>query len=251
MESEMDFMKRIIAMLMALMLCVAGAALAESVDLEIIWDGQQVEAACVVVDGRVYVAADELAAALGGEYEYTAEAGALSVSFGADADIVGMWLLGDAEGTYMQFKEDGTGVSGGAAASIATIIFEWSRKGDTVTLEYAINGMPAFAEYSYSAADGTLTYAGDAGRVLRRAEISAAPDVTGEWKCQLADALSTLTINADGTAKLVIGAAGYSLTWTLEGDSLNLDQNGVVITASYDGEIIDLPIAGASMIFIR
>lgn len=242
-------MKKIFAVFMMLALACAGHAAAENMDISVIWENEPVDAACVAIDGRIYVDIEQLAAALGLEYEFSAEAGQATVKFsGNDPEIVGKWLLGDDAGTYMEFHADGSGVSGGAAADIATIIFEWTRSGDSVVLEYTFMGVATSAEYSYSADAGTLTYAGNAGRVFSRGQENT---VLGEWQCQLADALSTLTINDDGTAKLVIANAVYNITWTLEGSALYLDQNGAVLTAEFDGETINLPIAGMNMVFTR
>ena len=60
-----------------------------------------------------------------------------------------------------------------------------------------------------------------------------------------------MELNADGSATLTINDSVYSFTWTLNGTSLMLDQNGIELPAEYNGNTISLPLGNNVLTFIR
>lgn len=75
--------------------------------------------------------------------------------------------------------------------------------------------------------------------------------IVGTWSAQLADAVVTLTINADGTAQLALPGQIYRCEWTQNGEKLYLDQNGSVIACTIGSDSITLNIGGTKLAMHR
>ena len=78
------------------------------------------------------------------------------------------------------------------------------------------------------------------------------PAIVGTWSCRLANGTNTLQIMEDGQAVLSIARGNkYRCNWRLNGSSLELDQRGNIIRATYDGSSIKMTLGTIYLNFTR
>ena len=259
MRNKLHFPSLIALALAALLALWLPAALAEedpeTRPIRVLLDGVELDVTeGRIVDGRLYVDLADLAAALDGRLSWTAGSGEPDAEGEAD-DLTGRWERGDQAGTYLIFDPDGTGLFGTESGDAEPFKITWTRDGERVTYTYARSGTFVSSTYVLTEADGeaVLEYAENPERRYFRAEAvaEALADPSGEWRCRLADATATLTLNEDGSARLQVGAQAYLITWKLEGETILLDQNGAVISAEYDGETIVMTLGAQRLVFTK
>ena len=159
-------------------------------------------------------------------------------------DVTGTWTaqLLDAV-AVMELNADGSAI---LTISPNEYSFTWTLNGTSLVLDQ--NGVELPAEYNGTTISLPL---GNNVLIFTRSDSQAAGDITGTWTAQLLDAVAVMELNADGSASLTISPNVYSFTWTLNGTSLVLDQNGVELPAEYDGSTISLPLGTNVLIFTK
>ncbi|MBR6767846.1 MAG: hypothetical protein IKM02_07845 [Clostridia bacterium] len=175
---------------------------------------------------------------------------ALSASaFAAEvpADISGLWhaILAEGESTLF-LRPDGTGSlnTGGTDFPIA-----WNQALDVVTLDQGgalVNGVYDEAFISLAIGGGNL--------IFLREKPEPQPldgDISGTWRAPLMGGDSILTLNADGSAILDLGPEAVNLTWTHEGPTVTLLQEGFPIECIYDGVFISIFLGEGSVCFMK
>jgi len=71
----------------------------------------------------------------------------------------------------------------------------------------------------------------------------------GNW--HTTDGGVTVDLREDGTATLVAGSTTYAFTWYVEGDHFCLDQKGIIVQGTRDGDSMTLDIGGKLFNLVR
>lgn len=238
--------KRILAAILALMLALIPACLAEQACTIHFTAGEapaasaDIETSCIEIDGVRYVPLDAIADGLG----YSCS---VDVVEDSESPMVGEWVKDDGSGTYIRFNADGTGESGGTAANMLTIEFNWNATQTGATMHYMLNGAQQTNDYVYEIRDDgseRVYFAKNPDYYFVRPqaagsepEADAGSAITGKWTCNHPNVNSCLDFSEDGTCKLNFGDAVYRLDWSMENNTLELTQGDATpLKAIYDPE---------------
>ena len=163
------------------------------------------------------------------------------------ADITGLWKARLAEGEATLFlRADGTGSLqfGQAAYTIG-----WYQKADSLTLDQG----GALVDGVYD--ENLISLAIGGGNLIFTRELSEPlpldSDLTGQWRAPMPGGDSALTLNADGTAVLHLGPEAVNITWSHEGSSVILYQDGYPVECIFDGVFISIFLGEGSICFMR
>lgn len=161
-------------------------------------------------------------------------------------DITGLWYAWLADGASTLFlRADGTGsLQMGEAAYTVT----WQQNNGVLTM----NQGGALVDGVYD--EGYISLAiGSGNLIFLREDAVPLPldsDITGTWRAPMLGGDSLLTLNADGSAVLQLGPDAVPLTWTHEGASVILYQDGYPIECTYDGVFISIFLGEGSICFM-
>lgn len=161
-------------------------------------------------------------------------------------DVSGLWhaYLADGESTLF-LRVDGTGslMVGESAYNVA-----WSQSGSALILDQGgalVEGVCEEDLISLTIGGGNLVFFRELPEPM-----PLECDLTGVWRAPLPGGDSTLTLNADGAASMNLGPEAVSLTWTHDGASVTLFQDGYPIDCVFDGVFISIFLGEGSICFI-
>lgn len=173
----------------------------------------------------------------------TTQTVAFAVNDSQAKELQGVWTCALADGiSTLTFNEDGTA---SLVVGNATYKCTYSLNGNTLNLTQ--NGSTITASYT----NDTISFVLAGQHLVFSRDAFEPTDLIGTWECGLADSVSTLTINSDGTASMVVGGSTYKVTYTVIGNTINLTQNGSTITGTCDSNTISLTFAGVHMLFTK